>query len=154
MLLFALVVASGAPTSAAQTNPNQTVGNAAASSEQEARIHKIEALVLDIPMGEKDLPLRLNLAQAMDAYNVPGLSVAVIENYKIAWAKGYGEIATGSSTPVGTDTLFQAGSISKPVAATGALVLMQQGRVRWTKTSTRNCCPGKCRKTNSPKSRK
>jgi len=51
----------------------------------------------------------------MKLYKVPGLSIAVIENYKIAWAKEYGVIETGSSTPVSPKTLFQAGSISKPV---------------------------------------
>ena len=121
-LFIALVAICAAETLAAQSKPGATT--------QEARIQKIESQVLDIPMGEKEPPLRLSLVQAMQAYNVPGLSVAVIENYKIAWAKGYGLIGTGSTTPVGTNTLFQAGSISKPVAATGALVLMQQGRVQ------------------------
>ena len=99
------------------------------SGAQEARIQRIEALVLDMSMGEKEPPLRLNLAQLMEAYNVPGLSVAVIDNYKIAWAKGYGVIGTGSTTPVGAGTLFQAGSISKPVAATAALALVEKGRL-------------------------
>ena len=110
--------------------PNdKAAGSASASGAQEARIQRIEALVLDISMGEKEPPLRLNLAQLMEAYNVPGLSVAVIDNYKIAWAKGYGVIGPGSTTPVSTGTLFQAGSISKPVAATAALALVEKGRL-------------------------
>jgi len=56
--------------------------------------------VVDLPMGENQAPLRMNLLQLMKLYNVPGLSIAVIENYKIAWAKEYGVIETGSSTPV------------------------------------------------------
>src|SRR5260370_14980434 len=78
-------------------------------------------------MGENQAPLRMDLSQLMKLYNVPGLSIAVIENYKIAWAKEYGVIETGSSTPVSPKTLFQAGSISKPVAATGALYLVEHG---------------------------
>src|ERR1700674_1950700 len=89
----------------------------AADNTQEARIQRITATVLEIPMGGKEPPLHLNVAQLMKAYNVPGLSVAVIDNYQIVWAKGFGVIGTGSSTPVKTSTLFQAGSISKPVAA-------------------------------------
>src|SRR5260221_14663491 len=65
----------------------------------------------------------------MKAYNVPGLSVAVIENYKIVWAKGFGVIRPGSSAPVKTSPLFQAGSISKPVAATGAMALVEAGKL-------------------------
>ncbi len=124
---IALVLLCALGSSAAQTKPSGK--SSAASTTQEARIQKIEALVLDIPMGEKEPPLRLSLAQAMSAYNVPGVSVAVIDNYKIVWAKGYGVIGTGATMPVGTGTLFQAGSISKPVAATAALALVQKGKL-------------------------
>jgi hypothetical protein len=43
----------------------------------------------------------------MQLYMVPGLSVAVIHHYQIAWAKGYGVIEGGSATPVTPTTLFQ-----------------------------------------------
>ena len=95
---------------------------------QEELIQKIEAMVIDIPMGDKE-PLRMNLAQLMELYKVPALSVAVIEDFKIAWAKGYGTMGPGSGAPVTTKTLFQAGSISKPVAATGALYLVEHGKL-------------------------
>jgi CubicO group peptidase (beta-lactamase class C family) len=95
---------------------------------QDEQIRKIEATAVDIPMGDKE-PLRLNLAQLMELYKVPALSIAVIEDYKIAWAKGYGTIGMGSNAPMTTKTLFQAGSISKPVAATGALYLVEHGKL-------------------------
>lgn len=95
---------------------------------QEERIRKIEATAVDIPMGDKE-PLRLSVAQLMELYKVPALSIAVIDDFKIAWAKGYGTIGTGSNMPVTTKTLFQAGSISKPVAATGALHLVEHGKL-------------------------
>lgn len=95
---------------------------------QEERIQKIEATAVDIPMGDKE-PLRMSLAQLMELYKVPALSIAVIEDYKIAWAKGYGTIGIGSSAVVTTKTLFQAGSISKPVAATGVLYLVEHGKL-------------------------
>jgi CubicO group peptidase (beta-lactamase class C family) len=102
---------------------------ASPATEPDARMQKIEATVVDIPMGEKEPPLRLSLAQLMELYKVPGLSIAVVEGYKIVFAKGYGTIGTGSSAPVGTRTLFQAGSISKPVAACGALYLVEHGKL-------------------------
>lgn len=60
-------------------------------------------------------------------YGVPGASVAVIVDGRIAWAKGYGvrDVATGS--PVTTGTLFQAASISKPVSVMGVLRLVEAG---------------------------
>jgi CubicO group peptidase (beta-lactamase class C family) len=58
--------------------------------------------------------------------NVTGLSLAVIHEGKLIKAKGYGMTDKSSRKPVTADTLFQAGSISKPVAALGALRLVEQ----------------------------
>ena len=63
----------------------------------------------------------------MGIYNVPVVSVAVIDNGKIEWAKGYGVRETETNLPVTVDTLFQSGSISKPVAAMAALKMVQNG---------------------------
>lgn len=99
------------------------------SEKDTARLQRVEQVAVELPGEAGKAPLRLSLAELMELYNVPGLSVAVIENYKIVDAKAYGVIAPGSSTPVTTRTLFQAGSISKPVAATGALSLVEQGKL-------------------------
>ena len=68
----------------------------------------------------------LTLEQLMDSLNVPGLSLAVIRDFGIHWAKGYGirDVATGA--PVDTETSFQAASISKPVAAMGSHTAVQE----------------------------
>jgi CubicO group peptidase (beta-lactamase class C family) len=81
------------------------------------------------PIGENEPPLRLNIVKLMEIYKVPGLSIAVIDNFRIVWAKAYGVIEAGSTTAVTPRTLFQAGSISKPVAATGALYLVEHGKL-------------------------
>ncbi len=65
----------------------------------------------------------------MQRRQVPGLSLAIIQDGKIVKAKGYGVIEKGGNTPVTPSTLFQAGSISKPVAAFGALRLVQEGKL-------------------------
>ncbi len=78
--------------------------------------------------GEKE-PL-LSLADRMQFYKTPAVSIAVIDKGKIAWEKGYGTISLEPNAPaVTTETLFQAGSISKPVTAMGALLLVQQGKL-------------------------
>src|SRR5262245_13234039 len=61
--------------------------------------------------------------------NIPGLSMAVFEQGKIVKARGYGLADKTNNTPVTSATLFQAGSISKPVAALGALRLVEKGRL-------------------------
>lgn len=71
----------------------------------------------------------MKLPDRMAYYRVPGVSVAVINNGELEWAKGYGTLAAKSTNPVTTGTLFQAASISKPVTALAALALVQSGRL-------------------------
>jgi CubicO group peptidase (beta-lactamase class C family) len=94
-----------------------------------ARIQRVENGIPPISLGQSEPLLRLNLPELMKIYKVPGLSVAVIDNFKIVWAKAYGVTEAGSTTPLTVHTLFQAGSISKPVAATGALYLVERGKL-------------------------
>lgn len=70
-----------------------------------------------------------NLIERMKYYNVPGLSIAVIHNYKIEWAKGYGVADTLKHTPVTTETMFSAGSISKFLLAVTALKMVDDQKI-------------------------
>lgn len=70
-----------------------------------------------------------NLLERMKRFKVRGLSVAVVHNYKIEWARGYGMADTAAQTPVTTQTLFQAGSISKSLNAVGVLKLVQDKKL-------------------------
>ena len=72
-------------------------------------------------------PVRWTLIGQMATHHVPGVSIAVIDSGRIVWAKGFGVKEAGATDPVTPATLFQAASISKPVAATGMLRLVQQG---------------------------
>jgi len=63
----------------------------------------------------------------MAHFHVPGVCIAVINLGKIEWAKGYGVKEIGGNTPVTPETLFQAGSISKPVTTLGTLQLVEKG---------------------------
>jgi CubicO group peptidase (beta-lactamase class C family) len=68
-----------------------------------------------------------SLTDQMKLYNVPGVSIAVVNNGKIEWAKGYGTREAGVDLPVDANTLFQAASISKSVTALGVLHHVEQG---------------------------
>jgi CubicO group peptidase (beta-lactamase class C family) len=70
----------------------------------------------------------LTLQQVMERFHVPGVSVAVIKDFDIHWAAGYGVADVESGSRVDTDTIFQAASISKPVAAMAAVRAAQDGR--------------------------
>lgn len=97
----------------------------------DAKIAQVEAGLLPAVVI-KDRPAGRPLADRMRALNVPGVSLAVIDGGKIAWAKAYGVLAAhdkDAKTPVTTETPFQAASISKPVAAMGALALVAAGKL-------------------------
>lgn len=69
------------------------------------------------------------LSERMQYYHVNGLSIAVIHNYKLEWAKGYGWADSAKQIPVTTQTLFQAASISKSLNAMGILKLAQENKL-------------------------
>ena len=61
-------------------------------------------------------------------FNVPGVSIAVIQDFKVVLAVGYGVADMETGAPVTPSTMFQAASISKPVAAMVSLKAVQDGR--------------------------
>jgi CubicO group peptidase (beta-lactamase class C family) len=69
------------------------------------------------------------LAERMDFYHVKGLSIAVVKDYKVIWAKGYGWADVETKKPVTTETLFEPGSISKSLNAMGVLKLVQDKKL-------------------------
>ena len=70
-----------------------------------------------------------NILDRMKHYGVPGVSIAVFDKDRVLWAKGYGVMDVETKEPVTDKTLFVAGSISKPVAAMGALKLVEEGKI-------------------------
>lgn len=70
---------------------------------------------------------RMTLSELMQHFGVPGVSVAVIRDFEIHWARGYGIADVDTGRPVDTETMFQAASISKPVAAMATVRAVQDG---------------------------
>ena len=92
------------------------------------RIAAVEGC-LQPPVSVKGEPKQCTtLTKRMEELHIPGVSVAVVHNGKIEWGKGYGVRQTGGDA-VNTDTMFEAGSISKPVSAMGTLHLVQEGKL-------------------------
>jgi CubicO group peptidase (beta-lactamase class C family) len=73
--------------------------------------------------------VRYSLTERMKHYHTPGVSVAVVNGGRIEWAQGFGVTEAGTTNPITPVTLFEAGSISKPVAATATLRLVEQGKL-------------------------
>jgi CubicO group peptidase (beta-lactamase class C family) len=74
-------------------------------------------------------PQKWSIAERMAHYKVPGVSVAIVRNGEIVFAQGYGVREAGKPDPVNPETVFQAASISKPVAAAAALHMVQYGKL-------------------------
>lgn len=70
-----------------------------------------------------------NLQERMAHFKVKGLSIAVVQNYKIVWAKGYGWADEKEKRLVSTQTLFEPGSISKSLNAVAVLKLVQDKKL-------------------------
>ncbi|MBW1298999.1 serine hydrolase [Aquimarina litoralis] len=70
-----------------------------------------------------------SIEKRMKHYGIPGVSIAVIHNGKIAWAKGYGIQDKESKAPVTKHTLFQAAATTMPVTAYGALRLVEKNKL-------------------------
>src|SRR5438445_13798498 len=105
------------------------VSPAQSTTDFDARIQHVESgLLPDNVIKGQPLP-QMKLVDRMKYYGTPGVSIAVINNFKIEWARGYGVRAVGSNEAVTSETLFQAASISKPVSAMAALRLVQLGKL-------------------------
>ncbi len=69
----------------------------------------------------------LAIQELMERLSVPGVSVAIIRDFEIHWAKGYGVADVENGRAVDTETMFQAASISKPVAAMAVMAAVEDG---------------------------
>jgi CubicO group peptidase (beta-lactamase class C family) len=121
------LVSSIAPLALAQTTPTP-YAEPVATPEVAARIQRVEKGLVGEIVLKGDASATHTLADRMKELNVRGVSVAVLHNGQIEWARGYGVSSLGGPA-VTPDTIFQAGSISKPLAAMAALRLVEQGKL-------------------------
>lgn len=100
-------------------------GHPAAQDDAAELAARIEAAQLPNRQGFDGLRLQ----ELMSRLRVPGVSIAVVRDFQIHWAKAYGVADAGTLRPLDTDTRFQAASISKPVTALAAMRLVQEQRL-------------------------
>jgi CubicO group peptidase (beta-lactamase class C family) len=127
--LLACAVVAGLTRDFVPASSAQVAAKAQPVSPVEERIKRVEAgLLPQVVIKGAPLPV-MPLAERMKFYKVPGVSVAVVSGGRIEWARGFGVKDVSTNEPVTAETLFQAGSISKPVAALAALRLVQEGKL-------------------------
>jgi CubicO group peptidase (beta-lactamase class C family) len=68
---------------------------------------------------------------ALKAWNVPGVAVAVVRDDQVVYLKGHGLRAVGSDRPVTPDTVFPLASCTKGFTTTLLAMLVDEGKIRW-----------------------
>src|SRR6185503_13235276 len=121
-LLWAVIVTTAACGTAHQPSVAAPVASSADASAQ------IESGLLPAVLVQGE-PRHFALAARMRELRIPALSIAVFNHYRIEWARAYGVADASTGAAATADTLFQAGSISKPVAAMAALMAVSRGAI-------------------------
>ena len=102
---------------------------AAAPADVEARIARVVGGLLPETAFKDRYGPKAALHDRMAYHQTPGVSIAVVNDGRIEWARAFGVRERGRPEPVTEDTLFQAGSISKPIFALGVMRLVEQGKL-------------------------
>ncbi|MBV8341476.1 MAG: serine hydrolase [Gammaproteobacteria bacterium] len=87
----------------------------------------LAASVLAAP--PEDFARRVEAARS--AIGVPGMAVAIVENDKVTFARGFGLRSLGGSERVDADTIFPTGSTGKAFTVADLAILVDQGRIGW-----------------------
>jgi len=125
LLAFSFLFAMSCSNRAQETS--QTV--AVESNEVGKHIEQLENSLLPriIVKDDPDFAKGYSLSERMPYYEVPGLSITVINNNAIEWTKGYGVAERGKPERIDGNTIFQTASISKTLTAMAALAMVQEG---------------------------
>lgn len=95
-----------------------------------ARIKNLEKGLLRPVYFRGQKPEKMRLTDRMSFYKVPGVSLAVMDKYRVEWVKTYGYKEIFEYRPLSPATVFQTGELSQPVAAALALLLVEEGLVK------------------------
>ena len=69
------------------------------------------------------------VSKFMSTTHAPGVSIAVVEGTELKWAAGFGFADLENQVPATEHTLYRLASISKSLSATGAMELVEQGKL-------------------------
>jgi CubicO group peptidase (beta-lactamase class C family) len=84
--------------------------------------------VAPLPLtGDRQAAFAAYIADMLAMTNVPGAAVAVVQNGEVVYQQGFGVRELGGSEPVTPETLMMIGSITKPMTATMAATVVDDG---------------------------
>ncbi|MFC1530481.1 serine hydrolase, partial [Gemmatimonadota bacterium] len=116
LLLLLIPVPAGRATIHGQVTPDRAI---------EVIRNELTPVIIITNREVESLPL----SDLMRQHRIPAVSIAVIDRGNISWSAAFGLADSAEGRLADTETLFQAASISKPVAALAALQLVQEGQL-------------------------
>ncbi len=99
------------------------------TTDRKAIVSGVDQAAADTLIGAIPVDGGATLAERMAEYGIPGISVAVLRDGELAWARGFGVKLVGSGDEVDAETVFSVGSVSKVGAAATTLRLVDEGRL-------------------------
>jgi serine beta-lactamase-like protein LACTB, mitochondrial len=95
----------------------------------------VAAILTSVAVAQQRLPaekraqIEASISKFMSTTHAPGVSVAVVENAELEWAGGFGFADLENQVPATEFTLYRLASISKSLSATGAMGLVEKGKL-------------------------
>ncbi len=81
------------------------------------------------PAEERFASVTKYLAAEQARQGIPGMSVAIVEDNKLVWSRGFGLADVENDVPATPQTVYRIGSVSKMITATAVMQLVQSGRI-------------------------
>ena len=82
------------------------------------------------PADQKDIVAVDNaVSQFMSTYSIPGVSIAVVKQGKLVYAKSYGQMSPSDNTPITNNSLFRIASVSKSFTGVGIMKLLEANKL-------------------------
>ena len=72
--------------------------------------------------------------QTLEAFDMPGMAIAVVHRDQVVYARGVGVKELGRPDQIDGETLFQIGSTSKAFAAAAIAAAVDEGKLDWNDT--------------------
>ncbi len=83
----------------------------------------------EIPAPEPFIPMREFIQQGIRAGRAPSVAVAVLQEDRVIWAEGFGYADLAAKRPATADSVYLIASVSKPLATTGLMLLVDRGQI-------------------------
>jgi CubicO group peptidase (beta-lactamase class C family) len=101
-------------------------------------IFVVGALLLTATLAQAQVPFDATMTNKrvdeyvislMDAYQIPGVALAIVKDNKIYKARAYGVKSLKTKDPLTAESVFHMASVSKPFAATAIMQLLEKGKM-------------------------